>query len=291
MAKKITKTINKICKNCEDSFTVRDLYCKRKQIFCSNKCSNKYINKNHPNKGKRSGRSGQCKICNKDYYTYNNRKYCSDRCYHNDRLSLRLDKTCIACNKLFKVIKSQNNRKYCSFNCKKEHFKPSIEQRLKVSKKFKGKSFIERYGEKKAKEIFKKLSKFQQSRGPRTEINRRRSRIAYLKYVDKKIKKGGQILPNYNINACDLIEKYGKENKYNFQHALNKGEYHIKELGFWLDGYDKKKNVAIEFYEKNHYYNSELNKKTINREKEIINFLNCKFIRIHYNLKIEIIKI
>jgi len=55
------------------------------------------------------------------------------------------------------------------------------------------------------------------------------------------------------------------------------GEYYIKELGYWVDGYDKKNNTVYEFDEEFHKYQTEKDKK---RQKEIKKILECKFIRI-----------
>ena len=57
----------------------------------------------------------------------------------------------------------------------------------------------------------------------------------------------------------------------------NAGEYHIKELGYWVDGYDKNKNVVIEYYENAHKYKKERDEQ---RKQEIIDFLDCKFIEL-----------
>jgi len=100
--------------------------------------------------------------------------------------------------------------------------------------------------------------------------------------IKKIINKYGAIQPNYNPIACKLIDEYGKKHGYNFQHALNGGEYYIKELGYWVDGYDKEKNVVIEYYENHHFTGGVLKDKEINRKKEIINFLKCDFIELHY---------
>ena len=81
--------------------------------------------------------------------------------------------------------------------------------------------------------------------------------------------------PSYNMIACEIIEKYGKENGYNFQHAMNGGEFFINELGFWLDGYDKEKNVGIEYYETAHKYSIEKDEIRIKKIKEQ---LNCEII-------------
>jgi hypothetical protein len=70
------------------------------------------------------------------------------------------------------------------------------------------------------------------------------------------------------------------ESGINIQHAENGGEFHIKELGYWVDGYDKENNTVYEWDEKSHYINGELREKDLIRQKEIKAFLNCKFIRI-----------
>ena len=51
----------------------------------------------------------------------------------------------------------------------------------------------------------------------------------------------------------------------------------MKELGYWVYGYDKENNVAYEFDEKYHKYH---NNKDLNRQNEIEIKLKCKFIRI-----------
>ena len=100
-----------------------------------------------------------------------------------------------------------------------------------------------------------------------------------LKRIDeiKRNSINGQISPNYNPEACRIIDNYGKENGYNFQHAENGGEFHIKELGYWVDGYDEGKNVVIEYYEKWHKDQTEKDKR---RKQEIIDLLGCEFIEI-----------
>jgi hypothetical protein len=81
--------------------------------------------------------------------------------------------------------------------------------------------------------------------------------------------------PNYNPTACRLIEEYGKEHGYNFQHAEKGGEFYIKGLGYFVDGYDKEKNTVIEYYEKWHKRQT---KKDLLRQERIEKHLNCKFI-------------
>jgi len=109
---------------------------------------------------------------------------------------------------------------------------------------------------------------------------KQKMRLAAIQRIERN--SGGQLNPAYNTNACKIIEEYGKKNGYNFQHAMNGGEFHIKELGYWVDGYDRKKNIVIEYYERLHYsIDGILKNRELNREKEIIKQLNCGFIRIN----------
>jgi hypothetical protein len=107
--------------------------------------------------------------------------------------------------------------------------------------------------------------------------HRRRLRIAQIEQIERNFNNGNQISPNFNPDACNLIDKYGLQNGYSFQHAMNGGEYYISELGYWVDGYDKEKNVVIEYYEKEHERKKDRDE---NRKQEIINLLNCQFIEL-----------
>ena len=124
-------------------------------------------------------------------------------------------------------------------------------------------------------ENFKKFLK--RKKGPTSNETKRKLRIASINYR-KRV--GIAAYPNFNQDACKMIDDYGKENGYNFQHAMNGGEYHIKELGYFVDGYDKEKNAVLEIDEKHH--NRQINKDAI-RQAEIQEFLNCEFIRIPFN--------
>ena len=103
-------------------------------------------------------------------------------------------------------------------------------------------------------------------------------RLSRIKEIESKY---GQVIPNYNTTACQYFNKIMEETNIFIQHAENLGEYHIKEIGYWLDGYDKENNIVYEWDEKRHFDNKgNLKPHDIQREKEIINHLKCKFIRI-----------
>ena len=161
---------------------------------------------------------------------------------------------------------SKNKNKICK-SCSSIGQIVSNETRQKISKNRKGKL------------VGQNNPFYGKTHSPESKKKMRLSRISYL---NKIVESGGQISPNYNINACKIIDEYGKENGYNFQHAMNGGEFYIKELGYWVDGYDKDKNAVIEYYEIGHNKPKNIIR-DIHREKEITDLLKCRFIIIHEN--------
>lgn len=109
------------------------------------------------------------------------------------------------------------------------------------------------------------------------------------KMVEKIRQEKGFISPNYNQSSCLYFEWLNKENGWNGKHALNGGEYFIKELGYWVDYYEPKHNVVVEWDEKRHYNtDSSLKEKDVIRMKRIKTYLQCKFFR--YNEKTKELK-
>lgn len=86
--------------------------------------------------------------------------------------------------------------------------------------------------------------------------------------------------PSFNRRGCEVFDKIMEEKNIHIQHALNGGEFYIKELGYWVDGYDAENNVVYEYDEKFHYRYGELKEEDVRRQKEIEDLLKCKFIRI-----------
>jgi len=113
---------------------------------------------------------------------------------------------------------------------------------------------------------------------------RKKQRLITLQKIQKQISNGGQIIPSYNIKSISILEQKAKElGITDLRHAENGGEYYIKELGYFVDGYSKEKNVVIEIDEKSHFNkDGSLKNKDIIRQKEIEKLLGCNFIRIKY---------
>lgn len=148
---------------------------------------------------------------------------------------------------------------------------PSIETRNKISKSLLGYQRGE-FTDTHRKKLSEARKDLIISNDTRTKL-----RLNRIKQIQHDRYNGNQVFPSYNPTACKIIDEYGKKHGYNFQHAMNGGEFYIKELGYWVDGYDKDKNVVVEYQETWHKYKIE---KDAQRKKEIINFLQCKFIEI-----------
>jgi len=120
-----------------------------------------------------------------------------------------------------------------------------------------------------------------------SEASKRKMREAMVKNIIKY----GIHARNFNPTACKIIDEYGKQNGYTFQHALNGGEFHVKGLGYLVDGYDKEKNVVLEIDEKNHFdIHGNLREKDIIRQERIEKHLGCKFIRIPIEKGVELLQ-
>lgn len=120
----------------------------------------------------------------------------------------------------------------------------------------------------------------------KSDETRKNHRLSMIKHIKEK---NNGVAPMFNIDACNFIDKYGKQKGYNFCHALNGKEYYIEGLGYFVDGYDKDKNIVFEYDESHHFdYIGNLKEKDIKRMNEIKNHLNCKIIR--YNEKTKELK-
>lgn len=90
--------------------------------------------------------------------------------------------------------------------------------------------------------------------------------------------------PSYNKSSIPVLESIANNHGWNIQHAENKGEFYV--LGYFVDAYDKDKNIVIEYDEPHHYKDVEHNilcEDDLKRQKEIIDYLHCEFWR--YNEK------
>ena len=97
-------------------------------------------------------------------------------------------------------------------------------------------------------------------------------RISTIQYLET-------LIPNfaarYNKTACEYFDFLNIQYGWNLQHAENGGE--IRCGGYFLDAYDKEKNIVVEYDEPRHYKDIEnniLKDKDIDRQNFIIEKLN-----------------
>lgn len=212
---------------------------------------------------------------------------CDDRNYefigflNNEYKGCRKSRLVIKCNidgYIWDVLHDNfvNKKSGCQ-NCNKLNIvernigkKPSDDVRRKMSEKAKSRNPI-------SDDTRNKMSESQTGR-KRSDDTRKKQRISAINRIEKN---KGQCFPNFNPNACILFDNIMKEKKINIQHAKNGGEFYIKELGYWVDGYDEENNIIYEFDERRHFdKNGELLERDKIRQREIEDLLGCKFIRI-----------
>lgn len=134
-----------------------------------------------------------------------------------------------------------------------------------------GKMSAAKKGKKHSEEHKRKIGEFHKGKVT-SEKTKQKQRLAAIVRIEQT---SGQVQPNYNPKACKIIEEYGQQYRYNFQHAENGGEFYIKELGYWVDGYDAKQNVVVEVYESAHHRTVSRDNQ---RQQEIEEHLKCEFI-------------
>jgi DNA-directed RNA polymerase subunit RPC12/RpoP len=134
------------------------------------------------------------------------------------------------------------------------------------------------FGSKRSEETRKKMSESRKGTF-RSEETRERMRISGRKRRLREIKeKCGQIMPNHNPVACEIIRWFNMYYDFNFQHAENGGEICIG--GYFPDGIDEKRKTIIEIDEPRHFNpDGTYKQKDIQRQKYLEN-LGYKIIRI-----------
>ena len=187
-------------------------------------------------------------------------------------------KTCPICGKdqfysrkdvLYLAIK---NSSIC-LNCSQKRKILSNETKNKISQSLKGK--------KRPQEVCNKISfTMKEIEGrPHTEETKYKLRLATINDLKRK-----GIFPsntNHNPKACEFIDKLNKEKGWNLQHALNGGE--VELYGYFVDGYDKEKNIIFEYDELNHERRDRKQKDLVRQENLLKKIKPAMFIR--YNEK------
>jgi very-short-patch-repair endonuclease/DNA-directed RNA polymerase subunit RPC12/RpoP len=166
-------------------------------------------------------------------------------------------------------------------------------QNKEISKQRKGVPLVKRLGRKKALEMKRKQSlalkgvpkpkfwtenmKGENNPNYGNKWNKKQKQKARSRMA-KMIAERGWTHRNYNPDACYYLDDLSKKMGWNLIHAKNGGEQIIN--GYFVDGFDDKNKIIVEYDEPSHYYvNGNLKKNDIDRMNEIIQYTGYKFYR------------
>lgn len=136
----------------------------------------------------------------------------------------------------------------------------TLETRKKLSEIFKGRKVSDEH----------KIKLSESNVGKRrSEETKHKIRLATITDLTNKGIIG--ISKNYNPIACRFIDKLNKEKGWNLQYAENGGE--VELYGYFVDGYDKEKNIIFEYDEPHHKHLNKV-KKDIIRQNNLLREIN-----------------
>jgi hypothetical protein len=177
-----------------------------------------------------------------------------------------LSRNCPQCGTKIQYSNRRNRRV-----CEKRKSVCKVCQNENQSKSLSGISLEEKLGIDAANEMRLKQSKKLKGM-KKSEEWKRKARIRRSQMVSESV--GG---PAYNFKACIFLDNLSKRRGWVIQHAKNGGE--IKIDGYFVDGYDKDRNIVIEYDERHHYIGGKLKQKDVDRMHNIIQHTGCRFYR------------
>ena len=183
---------------------------------------------------------------------------------------------CIACNIVFetkrllqnhschaKAIKVKNGYKcpYCSAIIENKY---KLGGHMTNCSKHPAKSHHDFAHKKSGKTLAKRIKLGELIPGFKNKHHTKKSKQKIRKNTHSYLAKVKDAKCRYNKSAIPVLEQIAKEHGWNIQHAENGGEFYTG-IGYWLDAYDKEKNIVLEYDEPEHYADVENN---ILREKD-----------------------
>lgn len=217
----------------------------------------------------------KCPKCGKD--THHSKKEYRDR-------AIRKNTKCIKCNNLSMtgVHRVLPEKLLIKLSKLFKGVPRSQKTKDKISKALKGKPLSEETKRKLSKAL---IGNIPWNKGkPATEEQKYKNRVATIKDLQRKgIFPGCEFSKNYNPKACKFIDEIGKKLGYNFQHALNGGE--IELYGYFVDGYDKEKNIIVEYDEPKHNLPPQIKKDMLRQENLIREIKPTLFLRYNEEFK------
>lgn len=199
-------------------------------------------------------------------------------CKSSLTLAAKLNKVCKKCkNDLRKVVIPTGGWKRVCKECGKE-MKYSSKRAFVLCEKNNGlcrKCGITKWSKIRDLSVFRneeyrKKQSEMMKRARQTESYGEAFKEKLRKHKVNSFRKNGRIA-NFNIIACKFIDELNKKFKWDLKHALNGGETEIG--GYFVDGYDKKRNVVFEYDEPKHNKKSQIEKDKY-RQQIIIDKLN-----------------
>ena len=142
--------------------------------------------------------------------------------------------------------------------------KMSEEFKIKCSERQKGKVNVWNKGLKMS-DAFKNKCKDRQIGKKYSNTTKQKLRALAIQRMNKQ-----KVIAAYNPKACSFINDINSKMKINLKHALNGGEEIIN--GYYLDGYDKERNIIFE-YDEPHHLSSRKKQKDLNRQNILIDVL------------------
>jgi hypothetical protein len=179
------------------------------------------------------------------------------------------------------LIRAIKRNSFCSF-CKGENISKSL---IGKPSKIKGIPFTKEHKDRiskalkgiiRSEESCQKMSNSKKGKKASVEsrIKRRINRIKDLSHLKK-------YNPVYNKTACEYFKQLELKIGWDGYYATKNGEYHIKDLDYWVDYYEPSKNIVIEWDERHHYKGGKLREWDVKRQEEIVKHLGCSFYRIN----------
>lgn len=283
--------IEKVCPNCGSVSSVPTYRVRGKddRNFCDKRCWYEYRKKSGESAGEKHYRYGKklskesCeKISNKlkgKKLPQEHRKNIADG--HKGEKAYNYCKTEIHCDNcgkpILRVPSTNSDKNFCSMKCRGEW----------LSKNQTGEN-SPRYGKSCSEETRQKLRDAWERRRLENKCGykassetKRKLRIAAIKRMQKQSKAGERVVPSFNFAGCEYFAKFDKFYKTNGQYATNGGEFHIKELGYFVDYYNPDLKLIMEWDEEYHYKGGKLSKKDLDRQREIeLHYSQFLFVRI-----------
>lgn len=110
-----------------------------------------------------------------------------------------------------------------------------------------------------------------------------KARLTWRIRIGKELSREGKS-PRYDLESIKILNRFAEEHDLNLRHAEKGGEVFLKDLGYWLDGYDSEKNILVEIDEPFHFRKDLiLGDRDIRRHREIQEKLGCSVYRIYFN--------